>query len=212
MIRILAVVLLLASCQSEVVRAETQKPASIFPHAEFFGEGPFRCDDFLKASIHLQSLGKDEALKLLHEEAKHEVFFGYDVHILCRMLFCARPKQDFRGPGLGQPSLIAGEYQDWPLAPIAIVDGVPFFITYGYHLAGMPESSEKYLSYCEQNCDWSTLRYQPKTPEQKRAALDKLLATPLFVNQRREMETRYPGPGLDPYKNRSLDFLEAQIR
>lgn len=210
MIRLLAAILLLMiSCQSG---AKSQKPASIDPHFGFT-KGSFRCDDFLKAAIHLQSLGKDEALKLLDEEAKQNST-SYDVPILCRMLFCARPKQDFHRPSLGGSQIIAGEYEDWPLEPITIVDGVPFFIIYSYHLAGMPVSAEGYLSYCKHNCDWSTIRWQPKTPVQKRAALDKLLASPLFMNHRCEMEKRYPGADYPnpSFRNRGVNFLEAQIR
>ncbi len=70
------------------------------------------------------------------------------------------------------------DYSDWPLEPIELVDGVPFLITRGYVLGGLPEADEWYLHYCETNCDWSNSHYAIKTDQQKREALYKLLASP----------------------------------
>jgi hypothetical protein len=43
---------------------------------------------------------------------------------------------------------------------------------------GAPPSPGYYLNYCMTNCDWSTVRYQTKTKEQMKVALDKLLHSP----------------------------------
>ena len=101
------------------------------------------------------------------------------VIILCRMLFTERHGSDFRRPRIGAASFFGGtDYPDWPLEPIALVDGVPFLITRGYALGGMAEPDEWYLCYCETNCDWSSFRYTIKTEQQKRDALNRLVASP----------------------------------
>ena len=51
-------------------------------------------------------------------------------------------------------------YQDWHLEPIAIHEGVPFLIVWGYVLAGEAEPAVSYLKYCVQNCEWSDRKYR----------------------------------------------------
>lgn len=99
------------------------------------------------------------------------------VIVLCRMLFAAKPKGEFRRPGLGGPAFPGGgNPKDWPLEPIELVDGVPFLVVLGYTLGGSPEKVSSYLDYCLDNCDWTSERYQPKDKEAKEKALAKLLA------------------------------------
>ena len=72
-----------------------------------------------------------------------------------------------------------------------MVDGVPFLITRGYRLGGEPEPAEKYLMYCIQQCDWNDGRFKPKTEQEKRKALDKLLASTKWKAQLNEREEAF---------------------
>jgi hypothetical protein len=102
--------------------------------------------------------------------------YGDRVIPLCRMLFAARAGQEFRRPVLGYAEPINGvDDQEWPLLPLHIIDGVPFFVVRGYALGGVPESGESYLQYCLANCDWSTVRFNVKTATEKTRAVAKLM-------------------------------------
>jgi hypothetical protein len=138
----------------------------------------YRVDPYIQAAAMLQASGKDKAsatlLKLARDrEVDHQVI------VLCRMLFVRKAKGGFRRPLIGAAHFLGDtDYVDWPLEPIELVDGVPFLITEGYSLKGRAERAESYLKYCIENCTWNSSRFQPKTEQQKRKALDKLLASP----------------------------------
>jgi hypothetical protein len=95
------------------------------------------------------------------------------------MLFTAKPKGEFRRPRLGGPHFFgdAGT-KECPLEPIELVEGVPFFVVKGYTGFGSPEDAKDYLDYCVKNCDWNPLKSKPKTADEKRKALEKLVASP----------------------------------
>jgi hypothetical protein len=114
------------------------------------------------------------------------------------MLFTAKPKGEFRLPALGLAHCI-GEtpFEEWPLIPIAVVDGVPFVVVKGYALAGSPESALKYVRYCLKECDWSTTEFKPKSAEEKQKALKKLLESRTWKN---------------PLTDYDRAFLSAQIK
>jgi hypothetical protein len=59
-----------------------------------------------------------------------------------------------------------------------------------------PDEAQPYVRHCLAECDWNVLRYKPKTPAEKIAALAKLLASPKW---RRPLDAREQG------------FLSAQI-
>ena len=146
--------------------------SSELPHIR---TGYYRPDPYIQAAIELQSLGRANALAQLHSMAQ-DSDLDSRVIVLCRMLFVPRPGSEFRGPGFGRVMFIGGtDYPDWPLEPIELVDGVPFKVIWGWRLAGMAESDEGYLRYCETNCDWSPFRYSTKSESQKLDALKKLL-------------------------------------
>jgi hypothetical protein len=63
------------------------------------------------------------------------------------------------------------------------VDGIPFFLTRGDLVAGLPERPCRYVDYCSEQCDWSPVRFGPKSPEEKQTALAKLLASPKWGRQ-----------------------------
>lgn len=123
-------------------------------------------DQLILTAELLQKRGKERAVKDLRAGAAHHPL---KVIMLCRMLFTQKPNSTFRRPFLGAPIFIAAsDTGNWPLEPIAIVDGVPFDVTTGYVLAGRPESARSYVEYCATNCDWSQYRYSAKSKEKKR--------------------------------------------
>ena len=112
------------------------------------------------------------------------------------MLFTAKPGKTFAGPPIGAANCIAATSdKDWPLDPIEIVDGVPFLVAGGYNLGGVRGKPTQYVEYCLNNCDWNPYQFKPKTPEEQRKALEKLLAT----------------PGLKGIWPEAKEFLAAQI-
>jgi hypothetical protein len=161
--------------------------------------GEYRADPYLAAALALQTVGEAKASQILRKLCRQAR--GPDdedaVFILCRMLFTARPGKEFRRPLIGAPSLLGGTIpKGWPLEPIELVDGVPFLIVRGYMLGGEAEPPESYLEYCLRNCDWRRERFAPRSPEAKRKALAKLLASPKW---KRSLE------------DRERQFLSAQV-
>jgi hypothetical protein len=130
----------------------------------------FRSDPYIRAAESIQALGKERGAATLLELAKTRG--GSKAIVLCRMLFVAKPNAEFRRPALGAPVFIGGT--KWPLEPIALIDGVPFFVVLGYALKGLPESPETYVRDCIENCDWNGYRFKAKTAQEKQKALEKL--------------------------------------
>src|SRR5262245_19501059 len=120
----------------------------------------YKVAPFIRAAVALQALGKDKACELLRAHSKdrqRELYSG--VFVLSRMLFVKKADGKFRRPLIGGAAFVGGtDYEDWPLEPIEIVDGVPFIITRGYMLGGSPESAESYVLYCMEHCDWNEFR------------------------------------------------------
>jgi hypothetical protein len=157
-------------------------------------QGEYNVEPYLQAAMSLQAQGKDTALQRLKAVARRDQS-GHGAIVLCRMLFTPKAGSDFRRPMIGLPARLGAT--DWPLEPIAIVDGVPFMITRGYLVGGLPEPGILYVQYCETNCDWSSFRYTVKTQAEKEAALAKLISAP-------EWKT--------PLNKYEKEFLAAQIR
>jgi hypothetical protein len=157
----------------------------------------YTADPYIDAAVMLHASGKDKAcaaLLKLAQDREHD----HQVIVLCRMLFVAKDKGEFRRPLIGAAHFLADtDYADWPLEPIELVDGVSFLITEGYTLAGRAEPAESYLKYCIENCAWNTALFKRQTEQQKRKALDKLLASP-----------KWKAPPGDSEKA----FLSAQVK
>ncbi|MEO6054328.1 MAG: hypothetical protein ABIP97_09970 [Chthoniobacterales bacterium] len=147
---------------------------------------------YLEEAVWLQSLPRDQAIGYLRKRA-NEGTHEQQVIILCRMLFEARPGEEFRRAVLGLPSFLGARYanleelfKQWPLEPITLVDDIPFVILWGgYAVAGGPsETSSHYLEYCVEHTNWSSRRYKVVDKKQIEAALGKLLQrfknTPLY--------------------------------
>jgi hypothetical protein len=140
--------------------------------------GTYKADPYIRAAAMLQTLSKGEAYNALLVLVK-EADQNSQTVVLCRMLFSPKTNGEFRRARIGGAKFLGDTgYEDWPLEPIEVVDGVPFLITYGYKLSGVAESAGSYLIYCIRNCDWGRDRFAPRSKEEKHKALGKLLASP----------------------------------
>ncbi|MCX5661054.1 MAG: hypothetical protein NTW19_15305 [Planctomycetota bacterium] len=158
----------------------------------------YHIDDHIEAAMRLQAFGKAEAIKILERMAARrgtrshvrqkpvasgplevvEEIKGIDLLVLCRMLFAKREGKEFRAQH-GLECIGGTTISDWPLAPAAIIDGVPFRIGEPCAtIGGRPAEDSAYVNYCVANCDWSAYRFTPKTHDEMAAALRKLLDSP----------------------------------
>jgi hypothetical protein len=151
--------------------------SSLFPEKELLEF--YKADRYIKAAAHLQALGPPRAMGTLLELAKGKGKGNCNVFVLCRMLFVQKSGHPFPRPGRGAAEFPGNTtYEDWPLDPIELVNGVPFYISRNESLAGSPETAENYLKACIVNCDWNNYRFEPKTQQQKAEALSKLFGLP----------------------------------
>ncbi len=152
----------------------------------------YRPEPYQRAAAALQNVWLNEPGQLLLEAGKLE--YGNETIVLARMLFVARPGSKFRRPGIGGASFWGGTgYENWPLEPIELVEGVPFMITDGYMLGGVAETDEMYVTDCLENCDWSSHRYRVASADELQAALAKLLASPKWKRALRPREVTLLG-------------------
>jgi hypothetical protein len=169
-------------------------------HAEFLNQSrtdDYRVDPYIAAAAKLREVGKDRAAAILLELAGGRECANAAI-VLSRMLFVARPKSEFRRPLLGLPCCVGGTSAgDWPLEPMAVVDGVPFLVVRGYNLFGSAEAPLRYVRYCIRECDWGNADLKPKSAVEKRKALEKLLASPVWKK---------------PLSNADREFLANQIK
>jgi hypothetical protein len=98
----------------------------------------FRIEPYLYVAKALQQFGQDKALTKLRQWAKcHQD----QVIILTRMLLEKKGGGEIRPPMIGAPNFLGGTtYKEWPLAPIALYQGIPILITRDYALETHPES------------------------------------------------------------------------
>lgn len=157
----------------------------------------YKVDPYIAVAVRLQTAGKEKAVETLRKAAE-DGWPDYHVIILCRMLFTAKPKGEFRRPAIGGPCTLGGtNSKDWPLEPIELVDGVPFLVVTGYIVGGFPEPARDYLRHCIDTCTWNTEIFKPKTAAEKRTALAKLFASPKWKK---------------PLTDEEKDFLADQIK
>jgi hypothetical protein len=176
---------------SSSAQAQQKKEGNIIDLKDLAAVGkPFKVAPYLRAAAVLQKMGKEQARKQLESLAEKDD--AGRIAILCRMLFANKPDSTFRPPRLGDPVCLGGSGPaDWPLLPIEIVDGVPFFVVRSYRLGGEPESSLHYLNYCIQNCAWSNTRFDLVSDEALTKALNKLLASPKWKRPLTEPERQF---------------------
>ena len=187
------------------VSAQTNNPPSLGQSriASSFDMNPisahqFKVDDYIRAAISLQAMGRDAACQALLASAKTNAPRDYRYFVLCRMLFTQRGTNVFQVPFRGGCVYYIGGAGDWPLDPIALVDGVPFFLTgsCGYSGSRSAETVESYLNYCMTNCNWNAYTFHEVTAGQKRDALAKLLSS---------------DKAKQPLKDLTKEFFQSQI-
>ncbi|MDZ4818704.1 MAG: hypothetical protein SGJ20_07000 [Planctomycetota bacterium] len=151
---------------------------------------PFKVIPYARVAKHLQKIGKAKAVEQMTKFAQtHD---DDRVTLLCRMLFVAKPGKEFRVPWLGAP-LFFGDTTgtDWPLCPIELVDNIPFYVVGGYNIGGEAETSIKYLEYCLENCDWSTVPIGEVSEARVGRALQTLLASKKWKQPLTESEREF---------------------
>jgi hypothetical protein len=161
-------------------------------------EHGYKVDPYLKAAQSLQAMGKDKAFALLAKLADKEKWPGPRTVTLCRMLYKAKRGEKFDRAENGVPGLPGDtDVEDWPLEPIAIIDGVPIRVASGYDISGQGTPPLVYLTLCDVACDWNDFKYKPKSQEEKKKALARLIMLPKVKGKLKDGEK---------------DFLEAQIK
>jgi hypothetical protein len=179
--------------QPEVVRRA--EAAALFGLPDFF-DVPYTCRPYIDAAVWLQGLGETVAAEQLTRFAS-ERWREIQTAILCRVLYVRRPGGEFRRPMLGAWGFLGGTtYEDWPLEPIELVDGIPFLITDGYVLMGKAEHGTSYLRYCREHCDWRSDRFRQVDQCEAVGALDQLLSSKRWKK---------------PLSEREAQLLEAQL-
>jgi len=146
---------------------------------------------YLKTVIALQEIGEDQALDSLALYSDDSDYL-YQIIVLCRMLYEQRTGNEFRRPMIGKAIFFGDtDYEDWLLEPITILDGIPFLITRGYILGGLPESAASYLTYCSEQAKWRTDYYQLPTEDQLKEALNKILLSDKWNRELNEQEVQF---------------------
>jgi len=155
--------------------------------------GPFRSESFLEAAIALQGLPEDQRLAELRTWAQVSADLrgrgdlDEQLIVLFRMLFAPGAGQTFWRVGSINPEFVgdsvgdssrnsADGSQPWPLDPIILVDGIPFFIENRSMIAEVTDSSKIELEhYVARMLPWTSFRYSTATLEERRKALVKLV-------------------------------------
>ncbi|PKP04761.1 MAG: hypothetical protein CVU11_03350 [Bacteroidetes bacterium HGW-Bacteroidetes-6] len=139
------------------------------------GTGNYKCEPYLDLASYVQSLEPTQAIFVLTECAKTGKFEDQMI-VLTKMLFESKNDSPFRRPMIGGAIFLGNTtYDDWTSEPIEIINNVPFLITRGYFIGGLPESSLHYLEYCMENGVWTAVVYKTKTEDELNAALKTLL-------------------------------------
>jgi hypothetical protein len=162
----------------------------------------FKTDPYIQVAADLQALGRDAGCAALLRAATNTSASGSyalsPIFVLHRMLFTNTTSGDFRAPLIGGFTFVGDSTDsDWPLRPIALVDGIPFVVARRFFLSGTPEPPEAYLRYCLSECTWSSTKFSPRNKHQKNTALAKLIASKNWQTP------------LDQWER---DYLKAQLR
>ncbi|OWK45487.1 hypothetical protein [Fimbriiglobus ruber] len=153
--------------------------------------GVLKIVPYIVCAAQCQKMGKEKACEQLAKIAKTVERDNGEIAILCRLLFTNKPKQRFRGPGLGEPVYYGGTKDgDWPSILFEFVDDVPLCVIHGYNLQGHPESSADYLKYCLENCDWSERQFDGINQKDIEAAFTKLWISNKWKKQLTEYERK----------------------
>jgi hypothetical protein len=163
--------------------------------------GAYKVDPYIEVAAELEGLGRELASSALLRAATNNSgpqILGYQVYVLCRMVFTNKPAGQFRRPGIGAATFIGDtSYSDWPLEPIELVDGIPFVVVNRLQLSGQMEPADAYVRYCMSTCTWSSTKSSAKARGQKDAALAKFVASAKWRT---------------PLAKSDRDYLAAQLR
>jgi len=85
---------------------------------------PYKVDDYIHAAVALQAMGREAVCQALLASAKTNAGFDTRYYVLCRMLFTNRGTNEFQPPYSGHFAYMLGTESDWPLHPIALIDGM----------------------------------------------------------------------------------------
>jgi hypothetical protein len=178
------------------------------------GRQQYKVDDYIRAAVTLQAMGGETACQTLLASAEAHPTRDYDVcfFVLCRMLFMQRGTNEFRAPIAGLNYLVE-DVPDFRLAPIELVDGIPFLLVGNGPRGGSfrvgegaTYNAQLYLRYCLNNCDWSTNTFREATARQKSDALAKFLASETL---KRSVSNKVKRPSID--FDYAKKFFSAQI-
>jgi hypothetical protein len=147
----------------------------------------------LEAAVKLQAMPSRQRIRALramartYDQTLDHFIWGNpskrpDPFVLCRMLFV--PRRDgaaFRQPGIGAFFYPGGTTSaDWPLTPVALIDGAPFYVVSG-RICGAPvEPASRYLEFVLRHCDWTSFRYRRLSRAARMAACQSLLRSPVW--------------------------------
>lgn len=140
-----------------------------------FNSGNYKCESYIELASYIQSLETKQAIVVLTEYAKIAKYEDQMI-VLTKMLFESKNDSPLRRPMIGGAIFLGNTtYDDWTNEPIEIINNVPFLITRGYFLGGLPESSLHYIEYCVENGVWTAVSYKTQTKDELNAALKTLL-------------------------------------
>ena len=132
------------------------------PHADpsAFLKG-YRISHYLNAAVEMQKLDPEHRTASLRELAI-DPQHASEMYPLCRMLFDAKDKGEFRGALRRYPGTLGDwHYTDRPLEPITLWDDIPILVVTEYNDEPntRPENPLDYVNYCLENCKWRDVKF-----------------------------------------------------
>jgi len=113
----------------------------------------YSCTQMVSVVNELRHLGKDKVMSVLTNLVEQADQNGFDdegkVFMLCRLLFVNT--SGWKIPGLGAPQPPVNfdvATNEFPFFPLALSDGVPFFLLNGYQGGGRPEPPDECVAAC----------------------------------------------------------------
>jgi hypothetical protein len=185
--------------------------------------GAFHSNSYLEVAAALQAMPESKRVAQLrawasvpNQNRPTEIFGGENfeqIMVLCHMLFVAPVGQAFPEPSgvhwnlLGKSPVPGGApaAPEWPAMPVALVDGVPFFIACGWgneHISrpGEPSTALQFVEYCVKNLTWTSQHYQPADEQTLHKVLAELLASPAWKNPLNLDAKNFLSLQIEPYQ------------
>lgn len=168
-----------------------QKQNTMLANCPDFQIQDYKANPYLKVAIDLQKMGKEQAIQTLISLAEDRANDN-KIFVLCRILFNKENNSEFRRPLIGDAIFVGDtSYKDWPLEPIALIDGIPFLIVKGYNVEGKTESGLNYLKYCIKNLAWEEKLYRLKSNLEYQIGLNDLLESSILRNKISEDDKKW---------------------